>query len=189
MGPGKEKLTNGSREQPWGPGAMPPTRPSTRMGSHPQATHTQWCPRGQRRHTTKARPRGCGPPRPRTCQVEDVPGGSAGEEALHVDGPLVVAPALLPGLQDGLLQVHHLHGCALWERRGLGAGPRGAQRGPEPGDRSPFSRLRSRPSGLVRRAPHPPAPLAQRLGTAMLAPASKPRADWTAGRRGACWEM
>ena len=48
-----------------------------------------------------------------TCQVENVPGGSFGKEFLHVDCPLVVTPTLLPGLQNGLLQVHHLHDFTL----------------------------------------------------------------------------
>lgn len=44
-----------------------------------------------------------------TCEVENVPGGSFREELLHVNCPLVVTPSLLPGLQNCLLQIHHLH--------------------------------------------------------------------------------
>lgn len=43
-----------------------------------------------------------------TCKIRIIPRGSFRAVLLDVDCPLIVAPALLPCLQDGLLQVHHL---------------------------------------------------------------------------------
>ena len=44
-----------------------------------------------------------------TSQIEIVPCRSLWEVLFDVDCPLVVTPALFPGLEDGLLQIHHLH--------------------------------------------------------------------------------
>lgn len=45
-----------------------------------------------------------------TCQIEVVPCGSFRTVLLDVNGPLIITPALLPRLQDSLLQTQiHLH--------------------------------------------------------------------------------
>lgn len=46
---------------------------------------------------------------PLTCKVKVVPCCSLWKVFLDVDGPLVVTPTLLPCLQNGLLQIDHLH--------------------------------------------------------------------------------
>lgn len=62
-----------------------------------------------------------GPTRARTRKAGVIPRRSLGEVSLDVDGPLVVAPALFPRLQNGLLQIHDLHPCGdqthAWYRR------------------------------------------------------------------------